>query len=281
VTRVTLRQQMQLAATAGGLALAVSAAAPAAAQSTDRNAFSWEGRIPQNRWIIVRNLNGDVRVERGTGDRVEVTATKRWRRGDPGDVTIEVNPTRANDGSMVVCALWNERAQCDENGYHSDSRNSNRRDDDDDRNDVSVEFVVRVPAGVRVNVNTVNGEVAVTGATAEVVAHSVNGDARVETSGGPARVGTVNGSIVARMRTLGDASDLSFSSVNGSVTVEVPASFGGEVEMSTVNGSLNTEFPATMSGRISPRRLRLTVGDGSRRMKLSTVNGSIDLRRGR
>ena len=83
------------------------------------------------------------------------------------------------------------------------------------------------------------------------------------------------------MRTLGDARDLDFSSVNGSVSVEVPSSFGGEVEMSTVNGSLNTEFPATMSGRISPRRLRLTIGDGSRRMKLSTVNGSIDLRRGR
>jgi hypothetical protein len=279
VTRVHIRQQLQLTAVAAGLALTVAAAAPAAAQSTDRNAFSWEGRIPQNRWIIVRNLNGDVRVERGSGDRVEVSATKRWRRGDPRDVTIEINPTRANDGSMVVCALWNERATCDERGYDSDGRNDRGRNDD--RNDVSVEFVVRVPAGVRVNVNTVNGEVAVSGATEEVVANSVNGDARVETSGGPARVRTVNGSIVARMRTLGGARDLDFSSVNGSVSVEVPSSFGGEVEMSTVNGSLNTEFPATMSGRISPRRLRLTIGDGSRRMKLSTVNGSIDLRRGR
>jgi DUF4097 and DUF4098 domain-containing protein YvlB len=83
------------------------------------------------------------------------------------------------------------------------------------------------------------------------------------------------------MRSLDGADDLDFSTVNGSVTVEVPPSFGGQVEMSTVNGGISTDFPATLSGRISPRNLRLTVGDGSRRLKLHTVNGSIDLRRGR
>ena len=275
---MSIRPQLQLAVVAA--LVAIAAAAPAAAQSTDRNAFTWEGRIPENRWIVVRNLNGDVRVERGGGDRVEVTATKRWRRGNPDDVRIEVKPSSTRDGSMVVCALWNDRTECDEARYNTNNRGWGN-DRDDNRNDVSVEIVVRVPAGVRVNVNTVNGEVAVSGATAEVIARSVNGDARVETSGGPARVHTVNGSVIARMRTLGDADDLDFSTVNGSVSVEVPSSFGGQVEMSTVNGSLNTEFPATMSGRISPRRLRLTVGDGSRHMKLSTVNGSIDLRKGR
>ena len=272
-----IRQRIQLSLVLAGAALA-AAPAPAAAQSTERDAFTWEGRIPQGRWIIVRNLNGGVRVERGSGDRVEVTATKRWRRGDPDDVRIEVNPSGERDGSMVVCALWNERTECDDRRYNSSSRNNRN---DNDRNDVSVDFVVRVPPGVRVNVNTVNGDVAVAGATSEVIANTVNGDARAETSGGPARVHTVNGSINARMRTLDDADDLDFSTVNGSVTVEVPPSFGGQVEMSTVNGDISTDFPATLSGRISPRNLRLTVGDGSRRLKLRTVNGSIDLRRGR
>jgi DUF4097 and DUF4098 domain-containing protein YvlB len=81
------------------------------------------------------------------------------------------------------------------------------------------------------------------------------------------------------MSTVGDARDLAFESVNGSVTVAMPASLGAEVEMSTVNGRVNTEFPITVSGRIDPKRLRATIGDGSRRVRLKTVNGSVNLRR--
>jgi hypothetical protein len=49
--------------------------------------------------------------------------------------------------------------------------------------------------------------------------------------------------------------------------------------MSTVNGRVSTEFPVTISGRIDPRRLRATIGDGSRRVTMRTVNGSVELRR--
>ena len=68
-------------------------------------------------------------------------------------------------------------------------------------------------------------------------------------------------------------------SVHGSVTVEVPASLGAEVELSSVTGRVETEFPVTLTGRIDPRRLRATIGDGSRHVRLRTVNGNVDLRR--
>lgn len=265
-----------------GAALAAPLALPriAAAQRDERrepNAFTWQGAIPAGRWIHVKNLNGPIRVERG-GDRVEVVAERRWGR-DADPKRVRFTAEKASDGqSMVVCALWEEDARCDEDGYHGGDR---RRSWWDDRDDgwVAVDFVVRVPDGVKVDVRTVNGSLEVRGATAEVVARTTNGGVRAETLGGPVDARTTNGSIVASMRSVGDARDLEFRTTNGSVTVEMPSSLGAEVEMSTVNGRVSTEFPVTISGRIDPKRLRARIGDGSRRVSMRTVNGSVELRR--
>jgi DUF4097 and DUF4098 domain-containing protein YvlB len=137
-----------------------------------------------------------------------------------------------------------------------------------------------VPAGVRVDAHTTNGDLSVVGATSEVIARTTNGDVRAESSGGPVSARTTNGNVNATMRELGDARDLDFTTTNGSVIVEVPASLGAEVDMSTTNGHIATDFPMTLSGRIDPRRLHATIGDGSRRLRLRSTNGNVELRKG-
>jgi hypothetical protein len=73
------------------LALAVVAAAPVGAQRrTEPEAFTWSGRVPEGRWIMIRNVNGTIEVAPGTTDRVEVVATRHTRRGDPEFVRFEV-----------------------------------------------------------------------------------------------------------------------------------------------------------------------------------------------
>jgi len=248
------------------------AAAPLAAQRSDT--FNWEGSVPNGRWLYLRNVNGEVHVEHGSGDRVTVSAVKRWRRGNPDDVHITTNKT--SDGNVIVCAIWNENSRCDEDGYHSDGRSWNGNRD----NDVSVEFTVRVPNGVRVDASTTNGDLSVVGVSSEVVAHTTNGDVRAESSGGPVTARTTNGNVTARMRELGDVRDLDFSTTNGSVVVEVPPSLSADVDMSTTNGHVSSDFPMTLSGRIDPRHLRATIGDGSRRLRMRSTNGNIELRRG-
>lgn len=257
------------------VAIATAAVLPAGAAGAQNSgdAFHWEGAVASGRTVIVRNLNGDVRVEPGNGRNVVIDARKSWRRGDPARVRIEAR--KVGDGDVLACALWNEEASCDENGYHSGSR----RGRNDGTNDVSVEFVVRVPEGVRLELNTVNGDLRIDGATAEVGAHTVNGSIDASSLGGPVRARTVNGSIRAQMGNAGNE-DLSYETVNGSITVSVPRSLSAELEMETVNGSIESDFPLTVTGRINPRRVRATVGDGGRRLALKAVNGSIKLRHG-
>jgi len=253
--------------------MATGGTAGAQQRSTDRD-FSWDGRITSGRWLYVRDLNGSIRVERATGDRAEVTAVKRWRRGDPEDVRIETRRLGGDDGDVIICAFWTENASCDEDGYRSHSDRNWRNHD----NDTSVEFTVRLPAGVRLGVSTVNGGVTVNGATNEVRASTVNGRVSAVSSGGPVNASTVNGDIDVRMRDLGTG-DLSYSTVNGSIEIEVPSNLDADVDMRTVNGSLTAEIPIRLQGRVNPRRIRATIGKGGRRLRLETVNGSVELRK--
>ena len=81
------------------------------------------------------------------------------------------------------------------------------------------------------------------------------------------------------MGSIGSADDLEYETVNGSVTISLPANFGAQLELSTVNGHVSTDFPITVSGSFSSRRIRGTVGDGKTRLRASTVNGSVNLRK--
>ena len=238
------------------------------------SSWSWTGRVPEGRWLVLRNLNGAIRVEAASGNQVEVSAVKRWRRGNPEDVRITRATFGASGESVVICAIWGDNAECDEDGYRSNNDGNNRRGN----NDVTVDFTVRLPRGVKIESATVNGSVRIAGATSEVEASTVNGGVDAVSSGGPVRASTVNGDIEARMSDMGDG-DLSYSTVNGSVRLELPARVDAVVDLSTVNGSLSSDYPMTLEGRVSPRRIRATIGQGGRRIKVSTVNGSVELKK--
>ncbi len=258
----------------GAAAAAIGAALlmPAVAHAQDQRSFNWNGDLGARRTVYLNNVNGDVTFEQGTGRRVEVTATKRWRRGDPEEVRIETRVTPAGD--IVVCALYHERQTCDEDGYHGrNDRDRWRRD-----NDVSVEFRVKIPADARVRASTVNGDLRIDGTSGDIRASTVNGDLVARSAAGRVEASTVNGSIT--VRTASPTSEgLDYSTVNGSVTVELPAGANADVDLRTVNGGISSDFPMTLDGNINPRRIRASIGSGGPALTISTVNGSIRIRK--
>lgn len=257
---------------APAVALLVTLPVAVAAQDAKREtAFTWSGSVPSGGTLFIKNVNGGVEVERSTNGRVEVTGEKRWRRGDPEDVRIE---QKTSGDNVVICALVTEDSTCSERGIKSE-----RRARWNDRNDVSVRFVVKVPEGTRVDLATVNGGIDVRDVTTSVRANTVNGSITARSAGGPVYAKTVNGSITVAMGALANAEELAYEAVNGSITLTFPATAGAVVELSTVNGRVSTDFPVTVSGTISPRRLRGTIGDGRTRVRASTVNGSITLKK--
>ena len=224
------------------LTAAMALAAPIHAQQDSGNAgrtFHWSGPIASGHWIRIRNLSGAIRVEQGTSNEVVVDAEKRGDRGDPARIRFVMTKTGADNGDVLICALWDNESSCDVEGSHTHSHHSHW-DDDDDNDHLSVRFTVKLPAGVNVAVSTVNGQVSVDGATAQVEARTVNGSVEASTSGGPVSASTVNGDVEVNSLFAGWRDDQSVS--------RAPAA---EIALSS-----RTKIPAILDGEIVtlPRR---------------------------
>ena len=252
---------------------------------------------------------GDITITEGTGSGVEFRAEKDARRGKIEDVGFVV--LRDGDG-MTICAVFSEDDECERDGVRGQSGsrwNWGRREM------VRLSITVKVPRGARLFTSSGNGDVAVNAAVAQarvtsgngrvkvtgvtgqvdassgngevsvdnaggsVRAHSGNGDVTIGTLNGPVNASSGNGDIRVSMDKLSGSEDMEFSSGNGRIEVVVPSDFSAEVEANSGNGKVVTDFPITVRGKLTPSRLRGTIGNGGRRLRMSTGNGSMEIRK--
>ncbi len=249
------------------LACAATVCLPATVEAQD---FEWNGRVDRGDRIEIKGINGEINATYTSGSDVRVSATKEAKKSDPKDVRIVVVE---HSGGVTICAVYpDDGGKKNECKPGDDGRLSSKD------NDVAVHFTVQVPAGVVLDANTVNGGVDAGGLQSDVYANTVNGGIKVSTSG-LARANTVNGSIQASIGRADWTGDLDFQTVNGSITIAMPADVGARVRASTVNGGMETDFPLTVTGKFSNRKMEGTIGGGGRDLNLETVNGSIRLKK--
>ncbi|HZI29204.1 MAG TPA: DUF4097 family beta strand repeat-containing protein [Gemmatimonadaceae bacterium] len=295
------------------LALSLAALLPslAAGQILGRDAevFTRTEAVARGEWFRFYGPIGDVTVTEGTGTQVEFRAQKILRSGRVTDIAFELR--RTGEG-VTICAVFEDDDECTDDGLRSDRRRNWSRN----FRPPTLNVTIKVPAGVRLAVHSGNGDVSVTGAHAELIArsgngrvrvtgtagevdaasgngevtvesvrgpvraNSGNGDVRVTTVQGPVSATSGNGDLLVRMTELRAASDMEFTTGNGRIEVTVPAEFNADIDASTGNGGIRTDFPIQVSGRMSKTRLRGTIGQGGRRLRLVTGNGEIEIRKG-
>ncbi len=252
------------------LTLALSAAALLAARPVSAQAdFNWHGQIAAGQVLEIKNINGRIHAVAASSGDASVTATKTAHRGNPSDVRIEVVP---HAGGMTICAVYADVDSADPNRCEpGSSGHMNTRN-----NDTTVDFEVQVPAGAKFVARTVNGSIAAESLAADVEGYSVNGSVRLETTG--VAVGkTVNGSLDVAMSRAAWPEGAKFSTVNGEITLRLPAALDADLKASVLNGSITSDFPITVVGAVSRRKLAGTIGRGGQPLTVSTVNGSIRL----
>jgi len=243
-------------------------AATAAAQAD----FEWNGQLAPGQRIEVIGLNGSIHASASPGGNVVVTAVKTaGRRGNPADVHVEMV---TNSNGVTVCVVYPASAgQPDNQCRPGGGGGQNNRD-----NDTRVDFTVRVPTGVGLQARTVNGSIDAQGLQGDTEATTVNGSVNLSTAG-TARATTVNGSIDAVMGRAVWPSGAKFTTVNGGVTLRLPASVNADVRISTVSGGIQSDFPLQMSSDPGPKHAEGVLGGGGQRLDVTTVNGAITLLR--
>ncbi len=248
--------------------VSLGVAAMAAAQ-TD---FEWTGQLAPGQRIEIVGVNGSIQASAAPGGNIVVTAIKTaGNRGNVADVRIE---TVAHAGGVTVCAVYPAPDGRPANECRPGGGGANNTRD----NDTRVDFTVQVPAGIGLLARSVNGSVDAQGLQSDAEAATVNGSVRLSTTGA-ARATTVNGSINASMGRAQWADGGRFTTVNGEVTLRLPAAVSADVRASTVRGGIQSDFPLQVSTDPGPKHAEGVLGGGGQRLDVTTVNGGITLLR--
>jgi DUF4097 and DUF4098 domain-containing protein YvlB len=146
-------------------------------------------------------------------------------------------------------------------------------------NPATVEYTLRVPRNVRLDeIKLINGALDITGVSGEVRASCINGKLEAHDLAGRAKLSTINGRLDANFAQL-SGQDVELNSVNGSLELTIPSDSNAEVEASTVSGGIHNDFGLPVNNhRFVGHDLRGEIGKGGTRIRLSDVNGRIEIR---
>lgn len=232
--------------------------------------FAWTGEIATGTAVEIRNIQGDLVARPGSGSTVRVRAVKEGWEDSPSTVRIEVVETAQG---VTICAVYPDLPglppnQCLPGGA---GQLSSRR------NDVSVRFEVDVPPGRAFVGVTLAGSVEAAGLDGYIDARTISGDIDIATTG-MAEAATISGDIKVSIGQRDWDHDLSFSAVDGAVSVWLPAQTNADVWGSTGRGSVTTDFPLHVTQTGASRQLQGRLGNGGRNLHLTTGSGNIALR---
>lgn len=186
--------------------------------------------------LRVENVAGRVRVEATNANTVEVDATKR---ATSLDALKQIHIDIKIDGDTIAVVSTNDGVVSNAN----------------------VDFTIKAPASLALNVTNTAGTTRATGFTNDV---SVSSQA---------------GTIDVDMAKLGGAQRIDLSGTAGTVSLTMPRHSDATVDAHSTVGSLHSDFPELTSSRtnVVGESGRGTIGSGSAKVTLNATTGTIDV----
>jgi hypothetical protein len=213
--------------------------------------------------LRLQNVNGSVRI--GTWDKVHIrlSAVKRAKGSGADDALAQTQIRVTKQGSTLDVETILPKQTRSWGLFTWGSRPG-----------AEVTYDLSLPAGIAVDVETVNGKVSAERRVAPMTLNTVNGSVRVEAHEGPLHVNTVNGSVDVAFA--GPLQSAELETVNGSVTVACTRDASFRYDLQTVNGKIRSDFPdVTVEGKWGPKEARGEVAGGRGRLAVETVNGEV------
>jgi hypothetical protein len=149
-----------------------------------------------------------------------------------------------------------------------------------------IEWTLKVPKGVVLDLRTINGGIRLNDLSNEIHAKTTNGGVRGENiTPSVIEATAVNGGVEFNLGSPLDGTDsVDLETVNGGVTLELPSESKATVAARCVNGGvhvdgLEMDLDEQSSDLDKRRRLNGTLNGGGANVKMNTTNGGIHLTR--
>ena len=257
-----------------------AAAAPVVDASTWTETFD-VGNAPS---LIVDNIWGSITVERGRSDTIQmsIAAERRADDAESFERSKELIPLRiAQDGNDVFV-----RVGRDKQDWWDEARCEGCR--------LSVDLVVRVPAGTRLNLATVNnGDIQITDIEGSVTASNINGSIATVGLSRCERLESINGEIDVAFAG-SPATDCHIETLNGDIGLLLRDDANAAFEVSLFNGDMRSglELAARQTKATVEKTQRggrnhydieqlagLELGRGGKTLTLKSLNGDVIVER--
>jgi len=236
--------------------------------------------------VQLRNVNGGVTLEAWDRNEVRVEAEKKARGRDDAAIRkalqeIRIEVSRTAGGLRIETRLPSRK-----NGFLDWLTG--------DDVSTSVEYRIRVPRNSPLGIQSVNGGLKLTGTrgrahltttnggidvaqvTGNLRLETINGGINVASSAGAVNASSTNGGIEVRLADVPDGSDLSFETINGGITLQLPGDVRATVDAATTNGQVSSDFQVSGDTK-SRRRVAGEINGGGGTLRLRTSNGSIHI----
>ncbi len=233
--------------------------------------FSWKGPVKADAWLRLRNVSGDFEIRQGTSDSAEIQFV--IERSNSWAPTAEVKVLQESDG-VIACVLYGEGTNCSAADYKGGNTEDYKRPSFL-RGSTSVHGMVTVPRGVKLDAESVNGDINVASVASDMIIATTNGDIEVRGATQSVKVTTTNGDIDLGMDAVG--SGLQVETTNGTVKVELPPTLNAVLNMRTTNGDLELGFPGNVTTKTA-KQILATLGTGGSPIDITTTNGDVTLR---
>lgn len=242
------------------LAASLLASSTVIADVSEEERFSYT--IENGGRLSLENVNGGIEIVGGTGDQVEIVAYKKANNREALDdieIIIDATPSRISvDTNLPSSRGW----------FGGDNHGA------------QVRYELSVPAGIELSgISSVNGGIDISGVFGPIKAETVNGSIEIEDASADLKAETVNGSIDARFAAVTGDQRIECDTVNGRISLSLPANADARVSVDTVNGGINaSDFDLVVEKGFIGKSLNGDIGDGSARINANTVNGGVRIR---
>jgi hypothetical protein len=253
-------------------------------------------------------LLGTVALAQDSGDRVTVpfrdASRPRTLVVSMIQGSITVRGYNGNDAIVEGSGGSHRRSNPPEPGMHRIDPNSGF-DITEDNNTITIhggvihssDVTVQIPAQTTLRLKTVNGgKITVEGVSGDVEADNTNGSVIITDVSGSVVANSTNGKVTVTLNKVTPNKNMSFSTLNGTVDVTLPADTKANLRMRTDNGDIWTDFDVKLDGAHPPQvddqrknggkyRVRMdktiygSINGGGPEIQLVTYNGSIYLRK--
>ena len=208
--------------------------------------------------LEVVNINGAINAEPGEGAKVEIRAERIAKAGNDEAAQellkkIEIVETASADRVRVETKV--PKMSWGRSGHE-------------------VRYWVKVPKGVAVSFENVNGAVRMENLDGEIAASTTNGGVRGQRLRGTVKADTTNGGVEIDMAAV--TGDIELGTTNGGIRLRLPEDTKATLEARCTNGGISVDEGLSIQvSEKSRRRFSGSMNGGGPKVSIETTNGGI------